>query len=295
MNDQESYFELCPHDKQNPYVMISREMAQDKSISPKAKGVLLYLLSLPRDWKIYHSQLQDGLGVGEQYINSAMDELVKVGYADRTRERVKGIFQPYKYKIREFKKLLPDRENQPGFSGPENPGLQNTYIKNTDIQKKQQQALPVSAAVSFKHANKEQQIPSIHPILEKVDIPIKDKEWITRNHAEELVIHAVKWATHPDTKIKSTLAAAIKWACEMQPVLPESKENVEQVNKAYALRYDGMKSKNGNTVIAGSTYVEISNSQCPNGTPFYLNYDSKGFRNQFESALRKNNFTILKE
>ncbi|MEK6883551.1 MAG: hypothetical protein AABY22_28240, partial [Nanoarchaeota archaeon] len=35
----ESTFQRSLHDKKNPYVMISREMAQDKSISPKAKGV----------------------------------------------------------------------------------------------------------------------------------------------------------------------------------------------------------------------------------------------------------------
>lgn len=81
--------------------MISRE---NKSISPKAKRVLLYLLSLPSNWKIYHSQLRKGLGVGEEYINSCMEELINAGYAERTRERIKGIYQPYKYKILEFKK-----------------------------------------------------------------------------------------------------------------------------------------------------------------------------------------------
>jgi len=126
-------FERCEHDVENPYVQISRAMAQDKSISPKAKGVLLYLLSLPRNWKIYHKQLQHGLAVGEDYINSAMEELIKAGYADRKRERVKGIFQPYTYKIREFKKCSPSGENRPGFSGPENPGLQKK-----DIEKKQE-------------------------------------------------------------------------------------------------------------------------------------------------------------
>ncbi len=124
----ESTFERCSHDRQHPYVMIAREMAQDKTISPKAKGVLLYLLSLPSDWKIYHSQLQDGLGVGEDYINSAMDELLAQGYADRSREKVKGKFQAYKYKIRELKKCLPNRENQAGFSGPENPDLHKKHV-----------------------------------------------------------------------------------------------------------------------------------------------------------------------
>jgi DNA-binding MarR family transcriptional regulator len=118
--------------------MISREMAQDKSISPKAKGVLLYLLSLPENWKIYHNQLQDGLGIGEEYLNSALEELIKAGYAERERKRVNGMYQPYSYTIREFKKCLPNRENQPGSSGPEIPVLQSTQdiSSNEDISKK---------------------------------------------------------------------------------------------------------------------------------------------------------------
>lgn len=131
----ESTFERCPHDKKNPYVMISREMAQDKSISPKAKGVLLYILSLPSDWKIYHSQLQDGLGIGEDYLNSSLEELIKAGYVDRSRAKINGIFQPYKYIIREFKKCSPNGENRPGSSGPENPVIYKKDIlnKQTDI------------------------------------------------------------------------------------------------------------------------------------------------------------------
>lgn len=138
MNPKESIFERCPHDKENPYVMVSREMAQDPTISPKAKGVLLYLLSLPHDWKIYHSQLQQGLNVGEDYVNSSLDELIEAGYVDRTRERIKGIYQPYKYKIREFKKSLPNGENQTGLASPVNPELQkNDKIKRQEENKKE--------------------------------------------------------------------------------------------------------------------------------------------------------------
>ena len=37
--------------------MINKEMAQDKTLSWKARGLLLYLLSLPDDWNIYESEL----------------------------------------------------------------------------------------------------------------------------------------------------------------------------------------------------------------------------------------------
>ena len=122
------------HDKQNPYVLISREMLQDKSISPKAKGILCYLLALPDDWQIYHSQLQSSLNVGEDYINSAMAELLKAGYANRTRQKLNGKFQSYHYEISESKIFF-----QTGFSGPENPGiLSNERVISDDDDRKQQ-------------------------------------------------------------------------------------------------------------------------------------------------------------
>jgi hypothetical protein len=154
-------FERCAHDRKNPYVMISREMAQDPSISPSAKGVLLYLLSLPPNWKIYHSQLQDALGVGEDYIRSVMKELLQSGYAERKRERINGSFGPYQYTIREFKKCSPDRENPSGKDNlncetelPSQPVLNQTgltgpgkpAIISKDIEKKHEKQQHYAAA-----------------------------------------------------------------------------------------------------------------------------------------------------
>lgn len=160
-NANQSTFTRSKHDKQNPYAMISREMLSDKSISPKAKGVLCYLLSLPNDWKIYHSHLTEALNVGKEYLNSAMDELLKAGYAKRSRVKKKGIYQPYSYEISEFKIFLPngktrsgeqiennreempsqDSFNQSGFSAAENPHLLKNKANNklASLQKKEKQ------------------------------------------------------------------------------------------------------------------------------------------------------------
>jgi hypothetical protein len=279
----ESTFERCEHDRENPYVMISREMAQDKSISPKAKGVLLYLLSLPKDWKIFHSQLQNGLGVGEDYINSAMDELIANGYAERTRERVKGIFQPYKYKIREFKKLIPNRENQPGLTGPVNPALQKREKQSKE--EEQQQGAIAPAAVSPKKIKERK--PEIYPCLEAIDILKKESLWLTQKYDEETVQHAIAWATSPQTKITTTLVQAIKWACQNRPEMPKDSKDQVAENKAYAMEYDERKNKNGQ-VIALTKYVEISprygqNSVC-------IEYGISNFKEVFDEFLRKYEF-----
>jgi len=122
-----------PHDKEHPYVMVSREMAQDKNLSLKAKGLLLYLLSLPGDWQIYHSALMEAVSCGESCLNSALDELIEKGYARRERKRTsKGTYSPYKYEISELKRFLPNGIIQAGLSRPDNQDLQKKNNKTKE-------------------------------------------------------------------------------------------------------------------------------------------------------------------
>lgn len=161
------------------------------------------------------------------------------------------------------------------------------FLKET-IQKKQQQEHAVAASFQSK---KEEEKPKVYPVLESVDIPIKDKEEISQKYSIESVDHAIKWALHPQTKLNKGLVQAIKWACKVKPEIPTTPVDLEPVNKAYALQYDG--AKIGSTYItACGKYVEIVYGGCQK-EPFCLKYDSKGFIDQFTNALRKNNFKIL--
>lgn len=288
MNLKESTFQRSPHDRKNPYVMISREMAQDKSISPKAKGVLLYLLSLPSDWKIYHSQLQDGLGVGEDYINSALEELIISGYADRTRERVKGVFQPYNYTIREFKKSLPNGENRPGSASPENPALHKIDV---EIKEKQQPPTPKGGAADFSQKD-EKAKKEIDELLNLVDIPIKDKNEISNRYTYEKISHAIEWLNHPETKITKTLVAALKWACQTQPEIPKSKEDIEGVHKDFAKSYELDGLKNDFCVIEvlhrGVEFI----SRCGTKTLQSIQFNDKKFVQKIDEALKGYGFIV---
>lgn len=148
-NNPEVYFFRSPHDGMNPYAQISRSMLHDRNLSLKAKGLLSYLLSLPGDWKIYHSQLMQALNCGESCLNSGFEELIQQGYARRERSRSsKGTFNPYRYEISEFKKFQPDGIIQPGLSRPENPVLlkkeeQKKYKQTTTTTKEEQQVVVV--------------------------------------------------------------------------------------------------------------------------------------------------------
>lgn len=174
------------------------------------------------------------------------------------------------------------------------PSVLKTPTKETNtketIQKKQQQAKPVSAAVSSKFSKKEEH--KIYPILQSVDIPVHDKVEITSKHTIDEVTYAVKWATHPKTKLNKTLAAAIKWACKYKPSMPEEITDNKLPNKAYALKYNGSTSGRSKVEVCNK-YVEIT--QEGSCYSFCLEYDVKGFIDQFKNALRKHKFKILED
>lgn len=232
-------FQRSLHDKENPYVMISREMAQDRTISPKAKGVLLYLLSLPSDWKVYHSQLEEGLGVGEEYITGAMDELISAGYADRSRERVKGLYQPYNYTIREFKKSLPNRENQPGSTSPVNQELQSKHsISTKETTTKTKAASPSVVVFPEKEKKGFKKPAKIYDCLKKSPVPllVEDMEEISARNAEEDVINGLEYTIANQEKIKTTFVQYLKMCCAKKLKLSEktkSKTNHEKIAEIF--------------------------------------------------------------
>jgi hypothetical protein len=262
MSENEVSISRCPHDSLNPYAQISRKMLADRSISPKAKGVLSYLLSLPNDWKIYHSQLQYALNVGEDYINSSMEELIHAGYADRTRERVKGIFQPYRYNIREFKKSLPDRENPPGsepeinreettpqhvlnqtgLAGPGNPVILKKELKEKEILQNKS-ASPVV----------------VSPFLNRLDISENLKIKITKEYStpeiEIAVTRCLRWKNRESDEagIMICLTRADSW--NDTPTLAEKQSsNIDFLN---SLKYLDSKVIGRTTIVIGNKYIEF--------------------------------------
>ena len=77
------------HNRENPYVMISKKMLNDKDLSPKSKGVLCYLLSLPDNWQAHPRQVADALGIGKEQIYTILKELIKTGYALKKEKEMK--------------------------------------------------------------------------------------------------------------------------------------------------------------------------------------------------------------
>ena len=71
--------------KKGNYTTIQNELINDKSISLKAKGILLYMLSKPYDWKYNPKEIAANSKDGLDSVYSGLKELIEAGYVSRKR------------------------------------------------------------------------------------------------------------------------------------------------------------------------------------------------------------------
>lgn len=116
--------------KDKPFVMVDKTVLKETTISWKAKGILVYLLSLPDDWKIYESELSTHSCDGIKSTRSGIKELIKAGYIVRQKKRTKGRFMGYEYIVYEHPTVMPKTEN--GKTENEKRHTSNTDLINKD-------------------------------------------------------------------------------------------------------------------------------------------------------------------
>jgi hypothetical protein len=152
---------------------------------------------------------------------------------------------------------------------------------------------PESQELGIPQSQEIESLPSIYPcLLELVEINKQVKQDLTRKFPETVVKQAVDWATHPLTKINTTKAQAIQWACKQEtpPSIPKLKEEIHHENKSLALRIEAKLKKLRNaTFYALNSCVEICYTT-GQGIPCIINYTELGFKDQLHSALRKYGF-----
>jgi len=128
-----------------PYTVIGNEAAQDSSLSWKARGLLVYLLSLPRDWNIRLSELARHATDGIDSTRKAMDELLNAGYIQRGARIRKpdGKLGDYVYLVTGVRDDLPELEKptleKPTLEKPtlEKPTLEKPTQENPTLQNKE--------------------------------------------------------------------------------------------------------------------------------------------------------------
>lgn len=128
------------------YTILNNTCIRDKRLSLKAKGLHTYFMSLPPNWNLYKSELVKHSRDGIDSVNSAIKELVELGYVEITEQKrsADGRFAGKAYGFH-AKPINTDGDTRHGFPVTvkpltdkpftENPQLLTTNILNTNIQK----------------------------------------------------------------------------------------------------------------------------------------------------------------
>lgn len=75
--------------KTEKFSIIDNEVINDRRLSWKARGVLIYLLSKPNNWEVRLSDIiNHSNSDGEIAIRSTFKELLKFGYAKKVKVRI---------------------------------------------------------------------------------------------------------------------------------------------------------------------------------------------------------------
>jgi len=96
MSEQTIYVQK---EKTDPFARVPKEMLDCKEISWKAKGILSYLLSKPKDWKLRVSDICNHGPEGSAAVRAALAELRSIGYADLERKLEKGKVVEWVWKV----------------------------------------------------------------------------------------------------------------------------------------------------------------------------------------------------
>lgn len=121
------------------YTPIMNEILQSKTLTCDEVRILVYLLSLPKDWNIYKTSLWKNINIGRDRFNKAWKSLESLGYIVQNTIRGKNnMIVGYSYIIYEE----PRNSDLPKTSQPEN-NIQETIISGkpefelTEIQEDQ--------------------------------------------------------------------------------------------------------------------------------------------------------------
>lgn len=125
------------------YTCVSNEILQRKDMSMQAKGLLVYLLSLPADWEVHKSEIWKHFSNGRDAVYRAFDELERKGFIQVKKYRdEKGKFR-VQYTVYEEPNIPePDLKNRHGKTDTVFQEVINKYkqsIHTKDFFKKENQ------------------------------------------------------------------------------------------------------------------------------------------------------------
>ena len=157
--------------RKDNFTMVGNEVLRRKDLSWKAKGIFVYLVSLPPDWVIYLDEVQRHSTDGRTSFRSGIQELKDKGYLVRKRTRKEdGTFE---WKTILIEDPMPEVENQ----SVDNQSLENHSMDNQSLEN--ETLLSTKELSTYKQITKElsTNISSEEEEDVKVDTVLIMKKW----------------------------------------------------------------------------------------------------------------------
>ena len=175
----------------NNYTCVSNEILQRKDLSMQAKGLLVYLLSLPEDWELHKSEVWKHFSNGRDAVYRAFEELERKGYIQGKKFRdEKGRIQ-YQYTVYEepiTPQYYPELKNRHGKTDTVFQEVINTYkqsihkeekkdfLKKEEKQKQKESTQEACISIEEEIKKLEEKIATAPKWLKKYLISIKEKK-----------------------------------------------------------------------------------------------------------------------
>lgn len=231
--------------KEDKFTQIDNRMINDKELSAKAKGILLYLMSKPSDWKVYEADIVNNMKDGRDSIRSGIAELIENGYIEREiANGEKGKFAGYNYNVYEHNSENPCWKNRigktdngkPDNGKPDTTNTKETKTKktNTDLTKTKTTTEQSSSSEIFKFYESEFG-PLSNFISEEIGYMIDETN-------EELTLEALKLSVRANKRtIKYASAITRNWH-------NENIKSIEDLRAAEKMKGRGRSGKNQHQV-----------------------------------------------
>jgi hypothetical protein len=292
-------FQRCPHDPENPWSQVSKDLIRDSSISFECRGLLIYLLSMKDGWVINTKQLINHASefAGKDKIYSIINEAIKAGYLMRREFLVNGL-KRYSYLLSEFPKF------KKCLLYPENPDAENPDSKEELKEKKKKKYIkeikpPPSPDRSTLSADADVNLFFASLLLEKIKkikpnfigkiTPkwLKNTEAILKLRSPEKLRKIIDWVSESQFW-QGVILSPANLLChldriEIQMVGKKTPESKSEENKKFA---QAIKEKfpNNNDFDVYPDHVGFKFG--PNKY-VALNYSENGFEEQMKNNLRK--------
>lgn len=291
-----TYVIRSKHDKENSYSVISNKLIRNGNVSFKSRGILIYLLSFPDDWKIQVKHICNENNVGEDLVYSALKELKEKGFVRFHKIRdEKGAFSNSYYEFSESPIFLENLEElKEKVPQGENPDLDNPDLENPDYTKYSPKRnteitnspLNLHIETSKEQEKKREDFLTFEYFIEKNKLDISEKKKLQWRYrfptGDQEIINALKLAIlqEPDS-----LEAYTETLLQRKVVKNEVIENLES-NKVWAKKLEQTFKHPVFKIEALNKNIEIYQSSGMS-EPWTLSYTENGFINQVESYLRK--------